>query len=390
LILAGVPARLALISAFFSFPAWAAERPDLEALRSRIEALRLEITGTEDARSEARGELRESERYISSANRELRELIQRREAARAVLRSLAARKAAIATEMASKERELGALLAAMYRQGEPGHLRLLLSGSDPNQTARDLHYVVHILRAQNALMEALRGDLAGIRAIESEQLEKSRQITEIEHSQKVRRAELVEQQAARRKVLERVSAQLRTQRREVKNLERDESRLSRLVQELAKVIAATPAARGRGNDKLPEPTQLVRSFADLRGSMRLPLRGVLTNRYGTSRADGGPSWKGLFIKALAGEEVKAVAAGRVVFAEWMRGFGNLLILDHGNDYLTIYGYNESLLRSVGDEVAPGDAVATVGASGGGQETGLYFEMRHEGKAFDPEKWLVAR
>ncbi|OFZ99313.1 MAG: hypothetical protein A3H35_03370 [Betaproteobacteria bacterium RIFCSPLOWO2_02_FULL_62_17] len=381
---------MVLITAFFPFPSWAADRPDLEALRSRIEALRVDIAGTEDARTEAREELRESERSISSANRELRELTQRRDAARSVLRSLAARKAAIASDMASKERDLGTMLAAMYRQGEPGHLRLLLSGSDPNQTARDLHYVAYILRAQGVLMETLRSDLADVRAIESEQLANTRQLAEIERSQKSHRAQLIEQQAARRKVLERVSAQLRTQRREVKNLERDESRLSRLVEELAKVIAATPTERGRTNEKLPEPTQTFRSFVNLKGSMRLPLRGVLTNRYGTSRADGGPNWKGLFIKALAGEEVKAVAAGRVVFADWMRGFGNLLILDHGSDYLTIYGYNESLLRSVGDEVRPGDAVATVGASGGGQETGLYFEMRHEGKAFDPEKWLLAR
>jgi len=117
---------------------------------------------------------------------------------------------------------------------------------------------------------------------------------------------------------------------------------------------------------------------------------VPTNRFGATRPDGGPNWKGLFIRALAGQEVKAIAAGRVVFAEWMRGFGNLLILDHGTDYLSIYGNNESLLRTVGDEVRAGDAVATVGASGGGQETGLYFEMRHEGKAFDPEKWLATR
>ena len=390
MILAGFSACLILIAAFLPFPAAASERPDLDALRSRIEALRLEIAGTEDARSEAREELRESERSISDANRALRELTRRRETTRGVLRSLGARKSAIASDMSNRERELGAMLAAMYLQGEPSHLRLLLSGSDPNQTARDLHYVALLLRAQTMLIEASRSDLANIRSIETEQLEHTGQIAEIERTQKARRAELVEQQEARRKVLERTSAQLRTQRREVKNLERDELRLSRLVQELAKVIASTPAARGRVDDKPPKTAQSIRSFASLKGSVRLPIRGVLTNRYGTTRPDGGPNWKGLFIRALAGEEVKSIAAGRVVFAEWMRGFGNLLILDHGTNYLSIYGNNESLLRTVGDEVLAGDAVATVGSSGGGQETGLYFEMRYEGKAFDPEKWLAKR
>ncbi len=390
LILAGYAASLILIAAFVPVHALAAERPDLDALRSKIEALRVEIAGTEDVRTEAREELRESERSISTANRALRELSQRRDTARGILHTLGTRKAAIASDMASRERELGDTLAAMYIQGEPSHLRLLLSGSDPNQTARDLHYVALLLRAQSALMAALQNDLANIRAIEAEQLENSNQLAVIERSQKERRAELLEQKEVRRKVLERASAQLRMQRREVKNLERDEARLARLVKELAKVIASTPAARGRSNYKLPEPAQATRSFASMTVSVRLPIRGQLTNRFGTARAGGGPNWKGLFIRALAGEEVKAIAAGRVVFAEWMRGFGNLLILDHGTDYLSIYGNNESLLKSVGDEVSPGDPVATVGASGGGEETGLYFEMRHEGKAFDPEKWLATR
>jgi septal ring factor EnvC (AmiA/AmiB activator) len=382
---------LVFVASAFPCQAFPAEpSADLKALRARIEALRGAIAGTEDARSEAREELRESEQSISQANRDLRELAKRREAARAELRALAVRKSASESEISQRERDLGAMLAANYRQGEPNHLRLLLSGVDPNQTARDLHYVAHIIRSQVTMMEGIRGNLAALREIEAEHVENTRQIAEIENKQKSRRAELVEQQAVRRKVLDRVSAQLRAQQREVKSLERDQTRLSRLVEEIGKVIATTPAPRGRVNEKLPDSSNLAKSFASLKGSLRLPIRGVLGNRYGSSRADGGPSWKGLFIKAPAGEEVRAVASGRVVFAEWMRGFGNLLILDHGTDFLSIYGYNESLLKGVGDEVLPGDAVATVGASGGSQESGLYFEMRHEGKAFDPEKWLARR
>jgi septal ring factor EnvC (AmiA/AmiB activator) len=388
---------LVFIAAAFPCQAFPAEpSSDLKALRARIEALRGAIAGTEDARSEAREELRESEQSISQTNRDLRELAKRREAARAELRALNVRRSASESEMSQRERDLGSMLAANYRQGEPNHLRLLLSGADPNQTARNLHYVAHIIRSQVTLMADIRGNLTALRAIETEHVENTRQIAEIENTQKSRRAELVEQQAVRRKVLERVSAQLRAQQREVKGLERDQTRLSRLVEEIGKAIATTPGPRGRITEKLPDrsnsPTSANASkpFASLKGSLRLPIRGVLSNRYGSGRPDGGPSWKGLFIKAPAGEEVRAVASGRVVFAEWMRGFGNLLILDHGTDFLSIYGYNESLLRGVGDEVLPGDAVATVGASGGSQESGLYFEMRHEGKAFDPEKWMARR
>jgi septal ring factor EnvC (AmiA/AmiB activator) len=125
----------------------------------------------------------------------------------------------------------------------------------------------------------------------------------------------------------------------------------------------------------------------LKRGLRLPIKGELANRFGAQRSGGGPSWKGLFIRSPVGQEVRAVAPGRVVFADWLRGFGNLLIIDHGKSYLTIYGNNESVLKQVGDTVGTGDTVATVGASGGNMESGLYFEIRHEGKAFDPMRWV---
>jgi len=117
------------------------------------------------------------------------------------------------------------------------------------------------------------------------------------------------------------------------------------------------------------------------------VRGEITNRFGSAREDTGVTWKGLFIKSSEGNEVKSIANGRVVFADWMRGFGNLMIIDHGDGYMSLYGNNETLFRRVGDAVKPGDAVASVGSSGGSTESGLYFEMRHLGKPFDPLGWV---
>ena len=128
------------------------------------------------------------------------------------------------------------------------------------------------------------------------------------------------------------------------------------------------------------------AFASLKGRLRAPVSGQLAARFGAKR-DGGPSWKGVFIKAAEGAEVKSVAAGRVVFASWMRGFGNLIIVDHGSEYLSIYGSNQSLLRRVGDAVKGGDPIASAGNTGGGEESGLYFELRHRGAAFNPASWV---
>jgi septal ring factor EnvC (AmiA/AmiB activator) len=112
------------------------------------------------------------------------------------------------------------------------------------------------------------------------------------------------------------------------------------------------------------------------------------NRFGAAREETGASWKGLFIRSISGETVHAVADGRVVYAEWLRGFGNLLILDHGQGYMSLYAHNEALLRQVGEKVRSGDPVSSVGASGGAEESGLYFELRRDGKPFDPLRWVA--
>ncbi|QRX84829.1 murein hydrolase activator EnvC [Glaciimonas sp. PAMC28666] len=163
---------------------------------------------------------------------------------------------------------------------------------------------------------------------------------------------------------------------------------------LAAIPAATaPIAPIVHNDETPEAGSqeagFGKPFASLRGLLRLPVRGDLTNRFGSKRGDGPPS-RGIFIRAAEGAQVKAVAAGRVIFADWLRGFGNLIILDHGNEYMTIYGNNQALLKRPGDLIKAGDVIANAGNSGGNEQSGLYFEIRHQGRAFDPISWVTIR
>jgi len=361
------------------------EAEKLDALRTRIEGLRAKIAEAEESRTEARDQLRDSERAISEASRALRTLGGRRAAAQRDLDTLLRRSQALETEIASRREGLGRLLTLRYLNGEQSGLKLLLSGGEPGRIARELHYYGYVSRAQAEFIGELRSGLVRLKDLEARTRERNAEIAAIESAARTERATLIKQQAEHRKVLARVSTQLRTQRREVQQLERDESRLSRLVEELARMIAATPPLRR--NEKVPEPGGAQGSLSGLTRGLRLPIRGELTNRFGAQRPSGGPSWKGLFIRSPAGQEVRAVASGRVVFADWLRGFGNLLIIDHGKGYLTIYGNNESVLKQVGEPVRTGDAVATVGASGGNMESGLYFEIRHEGKAFDPMPWV---
>ena len=131
-------------------------------------------------------------------------------------------------------------------------------------------------------------------------------------------------------------------------------------------------------------------FSSLKGKLKLPVRGELANRFGSTREDSGVSWKGLFIKAAEGADVKSVASGRVVFADWMRGFGNLIIVDHGGGYMSLYGNNQAVLKHEGDEVSAGDTIAAVGNSGGNESNGLYYELRNQSRPFDPLSWSVVR
>ena len=124
----------------------------------------------------------------------------------------------------------------------------------------------------------------------------------------------------------------------------------------------------------------------MRGRLKAPVKGELAARFGTARGEGSTR-KGIFIRAGEGSEVHAIAPGKVIFSDWLRGFGNLIILDHGNQYMSIYGNNQTVLKQAGDEVSAGETIASAGNTGGNEQSGLYFEMRHQGRAFDPLSWI---
>jgi len=225
-----------------------------------------------------------------------------------------------------------------------------------------------------------RRELAEAQRLARDADAKREHLRTLEQASRADREKILAERRERRRVLDRVAGEVRKSRNEIKVLRADESRLARLVEELGRVISArverTPQAEAR-----KEP------FSKLRGRLSLPVRGELIGRFGAPRGAGGTEAKGVFIRAPEGQPVRAIARGQVVYAEWMRGFGNLLIVDHGEAYLSIYANNEALLKQVGDTVAVGEAIATTGASGGNEETGLYFEMRHVGRAFDPLRWV---
>lgn len=400
-----------------SAPEVAEKRADLDELRNRIESLRKELSSSEGSRADAADRLRESERQISRLQRKLHELGQQRGQLQNQLQALEAQSAALGATLNQQQQQLEKLLYRQYLRGNPDSLQLLLNGDDPNQLARDLHYLSAIATARAEMMGEIRNTIRQKERLAASTRERTTELAAVENEQKQNHAELEKQRQERKALHAEISDKVRAQRREIGALQRDEKRMTQLVERLSRILAQqaakaaederrrrqaaeaarrpqtaspgtrepAPPAQASGAENRYEPVANDGSFAKLRGTLRLPVRGTVIGRFGAPR-DGGGQWRGLFIRTDTGSPVKAVANGRVVFSEWMRGFGNLLIVDHGDAYLSIYGNNDSLLKQVGQAVKGGETIATVGNTGGNPESGLYFEIRHKGQPIDPMRW----
>jgi len=189
------------------------------------------------------------------------------------------------------------------------------------------------------------------------------------------------------KILSQVSEKIAQQQNEIEKLQRDEKRIADIVAEINKILSQQKTSPGLYNNELPKALQGQAPFSSLKGKLHLPVRGKLVSRFGGQRSGRNVTWKGLFISSPKGSDVKAIANGQVVFADWLRGFGNLMIIDHGMSYMSLYGNNETLYKEVGDIILSGDTITAVGNSGGNPDSGLYFELRYKGQPFDPMTWI---
>jgi len=378
-------------------------RQDLSALHERLESLKKELNSSQEAHKDAADALKESEQAISEANKKLFEINQRQQENKKTLSKLQADSNATNQALGQEQKLLGGQLYQQYIHGQQSYMQMILQSEHPSEIARDVQYFSYIAKARAELISQMQGNLAKISRLNAETAAALQEVAELKQKQVEERQALQQQKAAKSKVVKSLSQQIAAQRGEIKKLSRDEKRLSQLVERLARIVPARPrpsrkaAAAPEENSKpareivasnnvLPDGELAGINFAALKGKLRLPVRGDVTNRFGASREDSGISWKGLFIKASEGAEVKSVAGGRVVFADWLRGFGNLIIVDHGDGYMSLYGNNQAVLKQPGEMVRGGDAIAYVGNSGGNQANGVYYELRRASKPFDPLSW----
>ena len=392
-------------------------------MRNALARLKRQLTASEASQSEAADALAESEAATSSANRRLRELAARRAQIEQQIGALAKRESEVARRQSSQQEQLDLLLRELQVLSLDDPLQRIVGGRDAGQLDRDSAYIGYLGRATASQLEALKERRSELVSLQKESQQKRDELLDITKDEQKSRALLQKEGERRKRALDQVSKEISTQRQSIARVERDEKRLAALVDSISKVMAeqarrdaerarnqaAKRSASKAASKSVPAPNasetttsapneQLSRqnavNFAQRKGHLTLPVSGTIIARFGAPRRGeggaGGPTWKGIFLRAPAGAEVRAVGDGTIVFSDWLRGFGNLLVIDHGDGYLSIYGNNESLLRNIGDKVLVGDVVASVGNTGGNEYPGLYFELRSQGRPFDPLAWVAAR
>ena len=259
----------------------------------------------------------------------------------------------------------------LLQQG--GGFRVWLGDQNPQDVARNLAYFQTLIEAQQQMIADYGLGLEAIAENRSRIAQAETALREQASATEATRKTLTDQRATRQATLAQISQQVQHDQQRLNVLQRDQARLNALLGELEAIAAAAP----------PEPRM---PFADAQGTLVMPMVGTLKNRYG-ARRNADIRWRGWLIAADEGEPVRAVHGGDIIYADWLRGQGLLMVVDHGEGWLSLYAQNHSLLRGVGDRVSAGDIIAKAGASGGSETSGLYFEIRHRGEPVDPGEWI---
>lgn len=359
-------------------PVGAADRQlkeaELAKLRTAIESLREDLDQVRQRHGRLSDELRETESRIGRLGKSLRRFDREVEERRQHLGALQEQKTALMRTVARQRSGLAGQIRAAYLMGGQGYTKLLLNQKEPATLGRVLVYYDYFNRARAQRISTLEETRRRVEALEAEIGAEMARLEDLRAGRLAEKRSLEESRRERRALLVRLKGELNTKDQRLEGLLGDERELKALLDTLKEVLDDLPA----GDDRQP--------FARLRGRLRWPAPGPLQAAFGAPRGQGKLRWEGVLIRAPEGQEVRAVSRGRVAFADWLRGYGLLIIVDHGDGYMSLYGHNQSLFKETGDWVETEEVIATVGASGGQEREALYFEIRHNGAPQDPARW----
>ncbi len=350
----------------------------LRAVLQKIEKVREAIEVKENSKSSYIKQLKSIESNIGSLNRQIRKIAGQVRAKKAELDGLRKTRLEHQQRLSRENDTLAEQVYTAFTLGRQERIKLLFSQQNAQTLQRNLMYYQYFSEARVALIDSVRDSID--RIIETETLIRdARAALESDQQELARqKAGLDKDLAKRRNIIGSLDDQLKKQGGQLARLEDEAAQLQQLIDSIQDLLL--PAPEG----DIPR-----KAFADLRGKLAWPVEGKVRRLFGRRKPRSDLKWQGVRIDAPSGRHVRAVSHGRVAFADWLRGFGNLIIIDHGNGYLSLYGHNESLYKSAGEWIETGDVISSVGSSGGQAKSGLYFEIRKRGKPQNPTRWCKA-
>ncbi len=349
----------------------------LDKLKANISKITHDLDTVKGARTELEKELQKSETHISALNQKIQQIQEALNSEKKQLAALQSERAALQEKRKTQQDQAGQYINAAYQLGQQSGLKLLLNQEDPAKVSRLLTYYDFFIKAHSDKIQAYLDTLQRLSEVEpailasTQTLEKNRQ--QLQEQQK----QLRSSQAQRKITLSKLNSDITAKQNSLQTLQRDRKRLQQLLDEMSQMLGSlTPPG-----DSTP--------FSKRQGKMIWPTQGQIRSTFGSPR-NGRLNWDGIFIESREGTPVKAIHTGHVVFSDYLRGQGMLIIIDHGDGYMSLYAHNQTLLKDTGDWIKAGEIIATVGNSGGLTTPGLYFEIRRKGNPVNPARWCQGK
>lgn len=371
-----IPLLFCLLSASLAVANTVEQRQaELERLRQQIAKLQGELNVDRGRYDSLMSELRRVERRIGRIGRSINRLKGQLREQEKKLSALQQRRSKLQLSIAEQQRYLAGQIRAAYAMGRQEYFKILLNQEDPSAVGRTLTYYDYLNKARSQRIASLNATIDELEQVRQELNRESERLRQLRSEREHEREQMEASHKERQSLVANLKTEIQSKDQQLNGLMADERELKTLLQALTEALEDIPAAPG---DHQP--------FGKLRGKLKWPTSGRRIAAFGESRNIGKLRWQGVVIAGKEGQEVKAVSHGRVAYADWLRGYGLLLIIDHGDGYMSLYGHNQSLYREVGDWVEKGDVIAAVGRSGGIDSNALYFEIRKDGKPTDPVRW----
>ncbi len=347
---------------------------ELQNIRAQIKDVQSSIEGAKKEVDQLVRQLNENELIATQISDKIRQYQQQITEKNHSLATLGTRKTRQEALLDRQRRQLSRQIRAAYKTGRHNYLKLLLNQEDPGQVARMLAYYEYDTRARSKNISSINIALAEMSSLEQSIQAQKQQLSRLQVQQQLKLDELQTYRNSRQAITAKLQAYIDEQGVQLQFLKKGEQELAELVNTLNQQDLAIQIY-----EDMPP-------FSSLQGKLSWPVRGKITSRFGSLRKGGKLKWQGVTIAASSGVEVRAITTGKVIFADWFSNMGLLMILDHGDGFMSLYGHNERLLKKPGDLVIAGDLIAQVGDTGGQQQTGLYFEIRQNGNPINPNLW----